>query len=168
MRRVYFSFDYERDLDRVNKIRNVPGVIACAAAGFRGADVWETAKRRGDAAVQGLIRDGLNNTSVTVVCLGYMTAYRKHLTYELEQSLNRGNGVVGVQLHHLTNKGGESDEEGHVPPLIRIAGFQVCKFQNMRVLGEWIEEAAEVASQQSQRDRLKGVILRHDDNGDED
>ena len=163
MARVYFSLDYERDLERVKKIRNVPGVIACAAAGFQSTDVWETAKRRGDAAVHGLIKDGLNNTSVTVLCLGYMTSYRKYLTYELEQSLNRGNGVVGLQIHHLTDALGRSDEEGHVPPLLNIAGFKAHKYTNPRRLAEWIREAADLASEVAQKDRLKGISLHSND-----
>ncbi len=43
MARVYFSLDYERDLERVKKIRNVPGIVACAAAGFQSKEVWVTA-----------------------------------------------------------------------------------------------------------------------------
>ncbi len=58
MRRVYFSIEYDRDLERVKKIRKVPSVVACAAAGFQSKEVWETAKRRGDAAVHGLVMDG--------------------------------------------------------------------------------------------------------------
>ena len=36
MRRVYFCFDYERDLHRVSKIRQLPDVVSGAAAGFMG------------------------------------------------------------------------------------------------------------------------------------
>ncbi len=79
MRRVYFSFDYERDLHRVNKFRQLPRVIAGAAAGFQNAKVWDKAKLRGDDAVHGLIKDGLNTTTVTVVCVGHMTSYRKYV-----------------------------------------------------------------------------------------
>jgi hypothetical protein len=163
VRRVYFSFDYERDLDRVNKIRAVPGMVVGSAAGFHNADVWETAARRGDAAIQGLIKDAMNNTTVTVVCLGHMTAYRKHLTFELEQSLNRGNGVLGVKINHLTNKEGEADEEGYVPPLIKIAGYNIYKYSNQRQLAKWIEEAAEIATEQAQREHQRNVSLRQKD-----
>ncbi len=163
LRRVYFSFDYGRDLDRVKKVRNIPGIVACAAAGFQSKDVWETAKRRGDAAVHGLVKDGLNNTSVTVLCLGYMTSYRKHLTYELEQSLNRGNGVVGLHINHLTDALGRPDEQGHVPPLLNIAGFKAYKYANPRRLAEWIREAADIATELTQKDRLRGITLHPDD-----
>lgn len=163
MRRVYFSFDYERDLERVNKIRNVPKVVAGSSGGFHSTDVWETAQRRGDAAVKGLIRDALNNTSVTVVCLGHMTAYRKFLNFELEESLNRGNGVVAVQIHHISDKQGDRDEEGHVPPLIKIAGYKIYKHSSPRHLAEWIEEAAEIATEQAQRDHQRKMMLTQRD-----
>jgi len=160
VRRVYFSFDYERDLDRVNKIRTLPGVVVGSAAGFHSKDVWQTANTRGDAAVQGLIKDALNNTTVTVVCLGHMTAYRKYLTYELEQSLHRGNGIVAVKINHLTDKSGATDEEGYVPPLIKIAGYNVYKYSTPRQLVRWSEEAAEIAAEQTQREHRRNLELR--------
>jgi hypothetical protein len=160
---VYFSFDYQRDLDRVNKIREIPGVVVGCSAGFHNAEVWETATRRGDPAVRGLIKDALNNTTVSVVCLGHMTAYRKYLTYELEQSLERGNGILGVKISHLTTKTGETDEEGYVPPLIKIAGYKVYKYSNKRLLAQWIEEAAELATEQAQREHQRNLSVRHKD-----
>ena len=163
MRRVYFSFDYERDLERVNKIREIPGVVVGCSAGFHNSEVWETANRRGDPAVRGLVKDALNNTTVTVVCLGHMTAYRKYLTYELEQSLERGNGILGIKISHVTNKSGETDEEGYVPPLIKIAGYNIHKYSNQRSLAQWIEEAAEIATEQAQREHQRNLSVRHKD-----
>lgn len=159
MRRVYFSFDYERDLDRVNKIRKVPGVLGGSAAGFASPEVWLTASMRGEASVQGLVRDALNNTTVTVVCIGHLTAYRKFLNFELEESLNRGNGMVAIKIDHITNKAGEVDQEGFVPPLIKIAGYKTYKYLTARHLAEWIEEAAEIAAEQAQSDHQKRVLM---------
>ncbi len=152
MRRVYFSFDYERDLHRVNKFRQLPRVIAGAAAGFQNATVWEKAKLRGDDAVHGLIKDGLNNTTVTVICVGHMTSYRKYVTYELERSLERGNGLVGITINQLSDEHGVVDPDGTVPPLLPIAGYKVYKYANKQGLVTWIEEAAEIAAEQRQRD----------------
>ncbi len=159
MRRVYFSFDYEHDLNRANKVHTVSGVIACSAAGFHNSEVWYAASGQGDAAVQGLIKDALNNTTVTVVCLGHMTAYRKFLTFELEQSLERGNGVVGVKINHITNEAGETEEEGYVPPLIKMAGYNVYKYKDQRQLARWIEDVADLATEQSQQSRQHRALL---------
>ena len=106
-RRVFFSFHYQRDIWRVNQIRNIPNVMRCSAAGFQDASLWEDAKGRGEAAIKRLIDNGLMNTSVTVVCIGAKTAGRKYINYEIEQSMLRGNGIVGIQIHHIEpiNKG---------------------------------------------------------------
>lgn len=152
MRRVYFSFDYERDLHRVGKFRGMPGIIAGAAAGFQSSKVWEKAKVRGDNAVQGLIKDGLNNTTVTVICVGHMSSYRKYVVYEIERSLERGNGLVGITINHLRDDHGVEDPEGTVPPLLTISGYKVYKYKTPRMLARWIEEAAEIAAQQRQHD----------------
>ncbi len=35
-RRTFFSFNYNKDIWRVNQIRNIPNVIGTSAAGFEG------------------------------------------------------------------------------------------------------------------------------------
>ena len=66
-RRVFFSFHYQRDIFRVNQIRNIDEVIGCAAAGFQDASLWEESKKKGDAAVMALIDEGLRNTGLLPV-----------------------------------------------------------------------------------------------------
>jgi hypothetical protein len=158
MRRVYFSFDYERDLHRVRKFRRLPGMITCAPAGFQSTKVWDKAKIRGDDAVHGLIKDGLNNTTVTVICVGHMTSYLKYVNYEIERSLERGNGLVGITINHLRDQHGVKDPEGTVPPLLTISGYKVYKYEDPQSLARSIEEAAEIAAEQRQHDyRRKGA-----------
>lgn len=160
--RVYFSFDYERDLERVKKVYRLPNVVAGAAAGFHSTQVWQTAARRGENAVHGLVRDALNNTSVTVVCLGHMSAYGKYLTYEIESSLDRGNGLVGIQINHLTDRNGIVDPEGYLPPVIKIAGYKVYKYTNPRDLATWIREAEELAAEIAE-DQRRVILHRQED-----
>lgn len=143
-RRVFFSFHYQRDIWRVNQIRNVPEVMGTAAAGFSDASLWEEAKKKGDETIKRMIRDALKNTSVTVVCIGQKTAGRKFINYEIEQSLERGNGLVGIQIHHLENHEGETDV-GPIPPQIEEAGFKVYKFVSVEKLAQRIGEAAALA-----------------------
>ena len=99
-RRTFFSFNY-KDVWRVNQIRSMTNVIGTAAAGFEDASIWEDAKKKGDAAIKRMIDDALKNTSVTVVCVTYGTATRKYIKYEVDKSLERGNGLVAVQIHDL-------------------------------------------------------------------
>lgn len=144
-RRVFFSFHYQRDIWRINQIRNIPNVTGCAAAGFQDASLWEEAKKKGDATIKKMIDDALMNTSVTVVFIGNQTANRKFINYEIEQSIARGNGVVGIQIHHLLNQKQETDEPGATPKLLIDKGFKVYKYVDYEKLANRIEEAAKLA-----------------------
>ena len=144
-RRVFFSFHYQRDVWRVNQIRNIPEITGVAAAGFADASLWEEARKKGDAAIKRLINEGLKNTTVTVVCVGYRTAGRKYINYEIDQSLARGNGLVGIQIHRLKDKDENVDPPGVVPPKIKKAGFKVYKYVDHEKLAARIEEAAKLA-----------------------
>jgi len=144
-RRVFFSFHYQRDIWRVNQIRNIPNVTGCAAAGFQDGSIWEEAKRRGDAAIKVLINKGLENTSVTVVCVGSATTGRTYINYEIEQSIARGNGIVAVQIHHLKDRYGNVDTPGAIPAKIGLSGYKAYKYVNHEILAEWIEDAARAA-----------------------
>ena len=144
-RRVFFSFHYQRDIWRVNQIRSIPNVTGTAAAGFQDASLWEEAKKKGDAAIKKLIDEGLKNTSVTVVCIGAKTAGRKYINYEIEKSIERGNGIVGIQIHHLKNQKGEVDEAGATPSKLSANGYKVYKYVDTDKLAARIEEAAKAA-----------------------
>ncbi|MBW1716028.1 MAG: TIR domain-containing protein [Deltaproteobacteria bacterium] len=144
-RRTFFSFNYEKDVWRVNQIRNIPNVIGTSAAGFQDASLWEEAKKKGDAAIKKLIDAGLKNTSVTVVCITYGTAARKYINYEIDESLKRGNGLLGLQIHHLKDQNGNTASPGAIPSQITKAGFKAYKYTNKDRLAAWIEEAAELA-----------------------
>lgn len=144
-RRVFFSFHYQRDVWRINQIRNIPNVTGCAAAGFQDASLWEEAKKKGDAAIKRMIDGALNNTSVTVVFIGNKTAGRKFINYEIEQSIERGNGIVGIQIHHLEDHQGEADQPGATPRLLTENGFKIYKYVDHEKLANRIEEAARLA-----------------------
>lgn len=141
-RRVFFSFHYQRDIWRINQIRSIPNVTGCAAAGFQDGSLWEEARKKSDAAIMKMIDDALYNTSVTVVFIGNQTANRKFIKYEIEQSIERGNGIVGIQIHHLENQKNETDSPGATPKLLADHGFKVYKYVDHEKLANRIEEAA--------------------------
>jgi len=144
-RRVFFSFHYQRDIVRVNQIRNLPEIIDQAAAGFKDSSLWEEAKKKSDDAVKKLIDDGLLGSSVTVVCIGNKTAGRKFINYEIQKSIDRGNGIIGVQIHHLKNFAGEVDTAGDTPALLTKNGYKIYKYDDHPKLKAWIEAAAKAA-----------------------
>ena len=142
-RRAFFSFHYQRDIWRVNQIRNIPNVTGCAAAGFQDGSLWEEAKNKGDATVKAMIDKALENTSVTVVFIGSKTAGRKFINYEIARSIARGNGIVGIQIHHLEDQSGKVDPAGSTPA--KLSGYKVYKYVDHEKLAKRIEEAAKAA-----------------------
>lgn len=145
-RRVFFSFHYQRDIWRVNVVRNSGVVIGSAAAGFVDASLWEEAKKKGDAEIKKLIDEGLKNTSVTVVLIGAKSAGRKYINYEIEKSIERGNGILGIHIHNIKNQNGETDDKGAVPQKLIDGGYKVYNwpFDNEK-FAKWVEEAYQAA-----------------------
>lgn len=142
VRTVFFSFHYQRDIWRVNQIRNIPNITGNAAAGFKDASLWEDARKKDDDVIKKMIDKALEGTSVTVVFIGAKTAGRKFINYEIKKSLDRGNGLVGMQINHLVNHNGETDVVGVDPKGIEEAGFKICKYVDVEKLANRIEEAA--------------------------
>jgi len=123
----------------------MPNITGCSAAGFQDASLWEDAEKKGEAAIKKLIDDGLNNTSVTVVCIGEKTAGRKYINYEIQKSIDRGNGLVGVQIHHLKDHNQNTDNPGEIPAKLKNGGYKSYKYVDKDKLATWIEAAAKDA-----------------------
>lgn len=143
-RRTFFSFNY-KDVWRVNQIRSMTNIIGTAAAGFADASIWEEAKRKGESAIKRMIDDALKNTSVTVVCVTYGTSSRKYVKYEIEKSLERGNGLVALQIHDIKDQNGDTCNAGACPAGIEENGFKFYKYTSKEALASWIESAAKQA-----------------------
>ena len=116
-RRVFFSFHYDRDILRVGQIRNSGIVLGAGdtSSGFTDAAAWESVKKGGDRAIQRWIDNELNGTSVTAVLIGAETANRPWVNYEIQQSLTRGNGLLGIYIHHVKSLHGHVDVKGQNP-----------------------------------------------------
>lgn len=143
-RKVFFSFHYERDIWRTNVVRNSGIVEGTAAAGFHDASLWEEAKKKGDAEVKKLIDKGLVGTSVTVVLIGAETASRKFVDYEIDQSIARGNGLLGIYISGIKDQNGITDVQGPAPSRLVKAGAS-CYTWNRDKFGEWVEAAYKAA-----------------------
>ena len=143
-RRVFFSFHYKY-VWKVNQIRSMPNIIGTAAAGFQDASLWEAAKKKSDKEIKKMIDKALKNTSVTVVCVTYGVANRKYINYEIDKSLERGNGLVAVRIHNLKDQNGETGSPGAIPTQIEANGFKAYTYSNKDALARWIEQAAKLA-----------------------
>jgi hypothetical protein len=114
-RQTFFSFHYQRDIWRVNQVRNSYITQGGQSQTFYDRSLWEETQRRGDAALQKLIDEGLANTSVTVVLVGAETDGRRWVDYEIEKSYNDGKGLLAVRIHRLCDRQGYADSPGKNP-----------------------------------------------------
>ena len=143
-RKVFFSFHYQKDIWRTNVVRKSNVVDGVAAAGFQDASLWEEAKKKGDAAIKKMIDDALVGTGVTVVLIGAETAQRKYVTYEIERSIARGNGLLGIYIDDIGDQNGRTTARGAVPEALKKAGAPVYVWDQGR-FGDWVEAAAKKA-----------------------
>ena len=159
-RRVYFAFHYQKDISRVNVVRNSWVMQEREAAGFYDASLWEKAKKQGDDAIKRMINNGLWGTSVTVFLLGAETAGRPWVRYELQKSYENGNGLLAIYIHNIKNFQSRVSYQGtNILDQFHITdawGRQTYLSQIYRTydwmsndgyknFGEWVEEAARIA-----------------------
>jgi len=143
-RRVFFSFHYENDVWRASNVRNSHVVEGTAAAGFQDASLWEEARKKGEEALKRLINAGLDNTTVTVVLIGAETASRKWVDYEIQKSVDRGNGLLGIYVDKIKDQHGETSARGAVPKRLLDAKAPVYTWDRDK-FAEWVEAAAKRA-----------------------
>lgn len=144
MRKVFFSFEYEHDVWRANVVRNSWVTQGKEVAGFVDAAEFEEIKKGGDAAIRRWIVDQLDGTSVTVVLVGAHTCSSKWVKYEIEQSKERGNGLLGIDISKIKDRHGETTERcGQIPDGYPFYLWnQDDGYDN---IGDWIEKAAKDA-----------------------
>ena len=115
MRRVFFSFDWD-DVWRVNQVRNswvTKGNYEMA--GFVDAAEIEKVKNQTDKAIQKWMDEQMRGTSVTCILIGGKTDESKWVKYEIEKSIEKKNGLLGVLIHNLKDVAGKTDERGSNP-----------------------------------------------------
>lgn len=114
------------------------------AAGFVDSAEFESIKRQGDQAIKNWINKQLEGTSVTVVLVGQQTCSSRWVKYEIDQSIARGNGLLGIDVSKIKDlQGNTSDRCGEIPK-----GYEFYLWNNddgYNNMGDWIEKAAEAA-----------------------
>lgn len=116
-RKVFFSFHYKRDAVRASQVRNSNVVKNrdIETSDFIDAAEWESVKRSGPEAIKKWIGNQLYGTSVTVVLIGAETAKRDWIKYEIEESLKRPNGLLGIYIHNCPLFDNSCDTKGANP-----------------------------------------------------
>ena len=139
-RKVFFSFKY-KDVSRAMVVRNSWVTQGKDAAGFIDAADFEEVKRKGDAAIKNWIDNQLKGTSVTVVLVGGKTCSSRWVKYEIEKSIEIGNGLLGIDISKIKDlQGNTSDRCGKIPKDYDFYLWNNDKgYEN---IGDWIEKAA--------------------------
>ena len=111
-RRVFYSFHYAGDNWRAATVRNIGAVEGNRPATDNG---WETVKRGGDVAIRRWIDGQMRYRSCTLVLVGYATAGRRWIDYEIRKSWNEGMGLAGIHIHGLRDRIGSLSRKGRNP-----------------------------------------------------
>ncbi len=114
-------------------------------AGFIDKVAWEQIKTNGDEAIKRWIREQLAGTSVTVVLIGTETSQRHYVQYEIQQSGEKRNGLLGIYIHNIRDQYNYTDPMGADP--FSVLGYGNVKTYDWIIdrgyenLGRWAEEA---------------------------
>lgn len=144
-RKVFFSFDFGRDNWRVAKVRNSAVISSLDKTPFYDKAEWEKIKTKGDKAIQAWIDDQLKGTSVTVVLIGSKTSTRRWVKYEIAESIRLGKGLIGINIHKILDRDGNTDEKGLNPLPAAYPVYNWNQGKGAENLGTWIEAAAKAA-----------------------
>ncbi len=158
VRRVFFSFHYEEDINRSMVVRNSWVTQGKEVAGFIDKAEFEKVKKEGKEAICRWIDKQLVGTSVTVVLIGKETLNRPFVQYEIRKSIERGNTIIGVYIHNIKDmitqktsiKGNPHTIIGYYEGKIPAYFDNICdgiydysQDNGYSNLGIWIEEAAQ-------------------------
>lgn len=113
-RKCFFSFHYEPDNWRAAMVRQIGSIEGNHLASDND---WETIAHEPnhEDRIEKWISEQLNGRTCTVVLVGSGTAKRKWINHEIIKSWNNGLGVVGIRIHGLKNRIGETSAMGKNP-----------------------------------------------------
>jgi hypothetical protein len=140
-RRTFFSFHYERDVQRASVVRNSSMTKTDVDPEWIEAGIWEEAKTKGDAAIKKLIADALVGTTVSAVLIGAETSSRKWVQEEIAQSEKRGNGLFGIYIHNIKTFAGQTDYKGTNPLPWKYMTYDWINDNGYDNLGKWVDAA---------------------------
>jgi hypothetical protein len=112
--RVYFSHDLDEPRAEVVR-RHWLSRPDREDAGFFDALTWGDATMAGPATIRRLLAGALENTSVTCVLIGPETAGRRWVRYEIVESIQRRNLLIGVHISAIPDHARRAVARGKNP-----------------------------------------------------
>jgi hypothetical protein len=116
-RRVFFSFHFD-DIWRVQQVLQSNKFFGFEEAGYFDHSERDDLEGKGEPAVRRSLLERLSRTSVTVILVGTHTHERDWVRWEIEESVKRRNGLLGVYIFHLEDRRGLSS----LPPRFLVRG----------------------------------------------
>lgn len=114
-RRVFFSFHYERDVRRIQQVRNSWVIREKGAAQpFYDAAEFEEAKRQA-GGIEQWIEEQLKGCSVTAVLFGAETYNREWVKHEIKRSFQLKMGILAIDIHNIRDPLSGADVPGRNP-----------------------------------------------------
>lgn len=110
--KVFYSYDYNKDANRVNDIRSM-GLVKDNKPASK--EDWEEICRQGDSTIQKWIDDNMSDKDCVVVFIGEDTINRKWVRYEIEKAWNEGKGLLGVYVHNIDDPVTGKSKKGQDP-----------------------------------------------------
>ncbi len=174
IRKIFFSFHYERDAWRAGQVRNSDMIPNEDELGYIDAVEWEKIQRQGNDSIEKWILAQLEGTTVTVLLIGAETAERPWVDFEIRKSWERGNAIIGLYIHNVKDSQSETDMQGANPlDNVYISNCQplstVCPLYDWILddgrnnLGKWADQAVEARNAYNGETALNPpVSLNHD------
>jgi hypothetical protein len=159
VRKVFFSFHYERDVRRIVQVRNSWVVRAKGdAQPFYDKAEFEKVKKQA-GGIEKWIEAQLKGTSVTVVLFGAKTFDRPWVKHEIKRSYELGKGLLAIDIHNVKDPQLGTDTKGKNPldhwdvkqngrtvPLSSIyKTYDWVSDDGYNKISSWIEAAAKAA-----------------------
>ena len=142
-RKVFFSFKYD-DVQRAMNVRNSNIIKGAIKSGFIDKADFEEVERQGDKAIKAWIDKQLEGTTVTVVLVGEKTNKSRWVKYEIDQSIERGKGILTIDISKIKDLNGNTTDCCN----LRVNGYNHYlwnKNNGRENLGSWVEDAAVAA-----------------------
>lgn len=99
---VFYSFHYERDVNRVQLVQNIN---ALEGQPLLTPQAWESVRRRGTAAIAAWIDDQMKYKKAVIVLVGHETSSRDWVQYEIKKAWTDKRPLLGVAIHGLSSFG---------------------------------------------------------------
>lgn len=156
-KKVFFCFTRE-DASRAEVVKKYWESEENSKAGFNNPVEFERLEKQGVDAIKHWIVEQLEGTSVTVVLVGKETCTDPWIKFAIEKSIEKGNGLLGIDISKIKDLHGNTSERcGKIPE-----GFPFYywnKDDGKTNIAEWIEKSGNQPSEKKEPEKPPEEII---------